>query len=103
MLIFISLFQLARMSGSWKSGKVVLLACLPEYRRLRSFSACLGLENYRNWCYINRPGCSSCPVICLSWKHVVLYMHTEANLYKSACVTVAYGTVPSSVTLQQKF
>lgn len=96
MLILISLFQLARMSGSWKLGIVVLLACLPEYRRLRSFSACLGLENYRNQCYFNRSGCSSCPVISFSWKHVTLYMHAKANLHKLVCVTAAYGTVLSS-------
>lgn len=96
MLILISLFQLARMSGSWKLGKVVLLACLPEYRRLRSFSACLGLENYRNQCCFNRSGCSSCPVICSSCTHFMLYVHTEANLYKPICVPVAYGTVLSS-------
>lgn len=34
------------------------------------------------------------PVI--RWKHVMLYVHTEANLYKSICVTVAYGTVLGS-------
>lgn len=97
MLILISLFQLTRMSGSWKLGKVVILAYLLEYRRLRSLSACLGLENYRNQCYFNRSGCSARPVIC--WKHVMLYVHTEANLYKSICVTVAYGTVLSSERL----
>lgn len=95
MLILISLFQLARMSGSWKLGKVVLLSCLPSYRRLRSSSACLGLENYRNQGHFNRSGCSSCAVICFSWKHVMVYMHTEANLHTSLCATVVYDAVLS--------